>query len=779
MNNKQVQDYLDCIIKSRDPDKFTLKILSLIPTLKEESLREILDYLKQVLFSKHQVYTSKAQVLLLLRHLNTLPNLTISNYTNKKIVGKLEKNYLDYENITGFELWAKILTAESKEKFEFIILVLQSIETWAESYNTDMRFKSSQFYSVYQSLKSKDFEFPPSFLFRTPSEIRTEKLKKDLHRCRKLSKEIRRSFSVNNKKKLKVLSDLAEIYQRYIELEIDKLASNRNKVSEDLILTYSDLTQVLNMCNEWKNNGYSAMPEKGVNNNNCQQIEDILPKNVPLPDDLSRSLEKISEDSIKLSEREENTFREELDQSADIYKLKEKIMDNEDLIQMYKSDLGKLQVKYLEVTEQKEEMILRINAILFSNREMNKILTESKKAVEVLTAQNYSLSEDLEAYKSQNDCLKSSIREIQDSLIKLEKDSLKNKKYTENLENLNTALTFSNQTLKSELEKSKTIEQALLIKLNKFKPPIKPEIFMNPKLKGDIESSGNINISDLENEKSPYIDEENKSYNIPSKINSIPLENSDEMNLIPNMQLIKPENIQENKIAYKGDNFLLYKNFLRSRQGLIFEDDKIQIGLRVTSENEECWGVMSIGNKTFISIEMNLDLISYSEALSPIMIPCGNISLKASGLIQYQVYARSNSAYLFTPLLKLSYRNTLTEKFFRLPIAYPLFFNGLENIIETYEALAGFETVKLIQKLKLKPENFEDLVKLTRIHEKFEVLLSKKSFYLGATTNKGPVVVKVTVQSSNLCEVSIRCEDKVITKILAHIISEQLEDNLS
>ena len=347
-------------------------------------------------------------------------------------------------------------------------------------------------------MKLKDFEFPPSFLFNPLQKGLGEIQKRDLHRCRKLCKELRRSFSLSSKKKPKVLKSLAEIYQRLIELDIEITTKKFEKVEEDLIFTYSELTESLSLYSNWKKNGYESSSNSLLMN--CGPLEDCIPKHPPSPDILSKSIEKLENfDLLKSSEREDSTFRDEIE-NADLYKLREKLLDTEDLVQMYKADLSKLQVKYLEATEGKEELMYRINAILFSIREINKILTDTKKSVEELTRLNFSLNEDLEAYKSQNECLKSSIREIQDSLIKVEKEASKNKKYIEILENGNAALVASNSTLKFELEKSKKEEQALEIQLKKIqenKPPV-AEIFMNPRLLGDIENSYNISISDSE-----------------------------------------------------------------------------------------------------------------------------------------------------------------------------------------------------------------------------------------------------------------------------------------
>ena len=510
----------------------------------------------------------------------------------------------------------------------------------------------------------------------------------------------------------------------------------------------------------------------------CDQIPDIYPKRPPSPDKLSDSLEKsqiIERIYSPEKEEKESTFRDDIDNSAEYYKLKEKLMDTEDLAQMYKTDLAKLQVKYLEVTEQKEEMILRISAILFSNREMNKILNDSKRNIEELTVANFSLTEDVEAYKSQNECLKSSIREIQDSLIKLEREYYKNKKYIETLESGNTVLVASNHTLKFELEKSRKNEEGLELKLKVQKDQKRPEIYMNPKLAGDVESSYNISISDSETEKSCIDEEEKNVPNLSMKFNhNLSISNEFSLYAIPTMEISKPEKITENIFTFKGDNFLWYRHFLKSKEGLIFEDDKIQIGLKVNADNNICWGKMSISNKTLVGIELNLILISYPEGLSSLMLPTGQISILPSAVLCFQVYAELTFAYNALPLLKLSYRNTLSEKFIRIPLTYPLFFIPFAD---KNACINEPSSIKYIKKLYKGAKTMEDFINLSTIHQNFTFeMTSTGTFFIRSQTPLCPIQAQITINSDDSANIEVKCREKNIQMILLGILSNQLEN---
>ena len=790
MNSKQIQESLEGILTSSESEKHIAKLLVVIPALDDDSLNEIMLYIKQVISSKNQPYGSRIQILNFLRQLMIKEIPCIFSYTNKRICLKLLSFLPLEETYAGFDIWIEMVSKKEKGLFELFVLTLQCIEAWAEANTTDSRGKLTQLYTVYQGLKAKEIEFPPTYLFQT-SESLNENLKRDLHRTRKLCKELRKSLGMHLKKKSKTLKDFAEIYQRQLELEIEKYTKNGVDVGDDLLLTYSELTEVISLYYAWKNHGYRLEDKHNILLNICGQIDEVCPKKSPSPDILSISLELLAQQGQNSPLREDprqerdSTFREEIDTSSDyFYRLREKLMDTEDLVQMYKADLEKLQVKYLEVTEQKEEMMLRINAILFSNREMNKILSESKKAVETLTIANYALNEDVEAYKSQSECLKASIREIQDSMIKMEKECYKNKKYIEHLENGNTALASSNQTLKFELEKSRSNEKALFLQMNSavevHKPQSIPQIFMNPKLVGDTENSYNISISDSENERSYISDEEEKNQPNPSSVKlNHSLSHAEEMcfNAIPNMEISKPKKIPSVNSVFKGDNLLWYRHFLKGTEGLIFEDDKLQIGCKLDADDRACWGKLSFANKTLVGLDFTLIIISIPEGLGSVLIPSGTIHILPSEILFFDVYAELSFPYTNPPLIKLSYRNTLTEKFLRLPIAFPIFCTPLAKLTESYNSLKEYSITVAVKKLYKGLKNIEELARFCIVHKNFNCkAVGPGSILLGTRYDSEIFTASVSLDPDRNSSLELRCGDQILRKILTETLLNQLEN---
>lgn len=499
MNNKQIQEILDGVLKSKDLEAEIVKLVSLVDSVKQDILKEVMNFIKQVLFSRHYSPLTKIRILKLLQALVNSENEFIVYVTGKKIIAKIPRVLDIQESVFGYDLWAFLVQSHDQSFFEFFVLALQCIENWAELFTTDAKGKPSRFYEVYQDLKSKDVEFPPEFLFQTLSQPFQ---KRDLQRSRRLSKELKASLSTKTKKKATFLNSLCEVYQRQIELKIEESTKKNGKVSDDLVWTYSELSESMSLYQAWKANGYQ-LKDKNLTVEICKQLDDIYPKSPPSPDSLSDSLEKLEiHDSLILTEREEKDtmLRDDEITSAEYYKLKEKLIDTEELVSMYKADIANLQSKFLDATEKKEELKYRINAILFSNREINKLLTEANKKLEELESANFNLTEDVDAFRSQNESLKISIREIQETCIKYEKEREKQKNYIENLENRNHALMDSNQTLKIELDRLRP-----LIKDN----ILAPSIYMNPKHGGDSENSYHLSQSESSLSRSQLsIDEE-------------------------------------------------------------------------------------------------------------------------------------------------------------------------------------------------------------------------------------------------------------------------------
>ena len=57
--NKQIQESFENIIKMNDPEKHLAKLSASIPTMSEDSVKETLRFIKQMIFSRHNSINSR------------------------------------------------------------------------------------------------------------------------------------------------------------------------------------------------------------------------------------------------------------------------------------------------------------------------------------------------------------------------------------------------------------------------------------------------------------------------------------------------------------------------------------------------------------------------------------------------------------------------------------------------------------------------------------------------------------------------------------------------
>ena len=105
MNSKQIQESLEGILTSSESEKHIAKLLVVIPALDDDSLNEIMLYIKQVISSKNQPYGSRIQILNFLRQLMIKEIPCIFSYTNKRICLKLLSFLPLEETYAGFDIW--------------------------------------------------------------------------------------------------------------------------------------------------------------------------------------------------------------------------------------------------------------------------------------------------------------------------------------------------------------------------------------------------------------------------------------------------------------------------------------------------------------------------------------------------------------------------------------------------------------------------------------------------------------------------------------------------
>ena len=274
--------------------------------------------------------------------------------------------------------------------------------------------------------------------------------------------------------------------------------------------------------------------------------------------------------------------------------LREKLMDSEDFLQMYKEDLNRLQENYLKVLAEKDRLILKVDALMLSNQDLQRALSDCQNYINDLSTENSDQQKIIKDLRIQYENIASEKGKIQKTLEMLEKEDYKNKIYIETIENGNVLLLASNQKLKFEMEKAKANEESLLFSLQLLKKTVKSPLIQpvpNTMQEIELDDLSLMSVSDSEHEKMLNFDEETeKKQNFSCSLQEKLTKQADfQENIIKSMKVIKSNEVKPLvSLNNNCDNYILYTSFLKGTEGVIYEDLKLQIGVKFEMEMENC-----------------------------------------------------------------------------------------------------------------------------------------------------------------------------------------------
>ena len=104
--------------------------------------------------------------------------------------------------------------------------------------------------------------------------------------------------------------------------------------------------------------------------------------------------------------------------------LREKLMDSEDFLQMYKEDLNRLQENYLKVLAEKDRLILKVDALMLSNQDLQRALSDCQNYINDLSTENSDQQKIIKDLRIQYENIASEKGKIQKTLEMLEKRRL-------------------------------------------------------------------------------------------------------------------------------------------------------------------------------------------------------------------------------------------------------------------------------------------------------------------------------------------------------------------
>ena len=274
--------------------------------------------------------------------------------------------------------------------------------------------------------------------------------------------------------------------------------------------------------------------------------------------------------------------------------LREKLMDSEDFLQMYKEDLNRLQENYLKVLAEKDRLILKVDALMLSNQDLQRALSDCQNYINDISTENSDQQKIIKDLRIQYENIASEKGKIQKTLEMLEKEDYKNKIYIETIENGNVLLLASNQKLKFEMEKAKANEESLLFSLQLLKKTVKSPLIQpvpNTMQEIELDDLSLMSVSDSEHEKMLNFDEETeKKQNFSCSLQEKLTKQADfQENIIKSMKVIKSNEVKPLvSLNNNCDNYILYTSFLKGTEGVIYEDLKLQIGVKFEIENQNC-----------------------------------------------------------------------------------------------------------------------------------------------------------------------------------------------
>lgn len=511
--NFLIQSIIDCI----EPEKSLSKLITSLTTLPDDSLKSIILILKAILFSNTYTNIQKLQAVRTVKSLMSSQIPIIISLTHKKIIKKVPNLIIFQKNCGGFELWLSALQAPDNSAFKIIILMLQCVELWGEIHGKDAKGKDTQFLSVYQNLKLKEIEFPPTFFLKSCNFAEKNVTKRDLSRVRRLCKEFIKTINSENKERALGLKKIANSYEKVLEKELTGECRLSKKAKDVMVFVLKQLKEAKVLFEKWKSAGFSIISARNDVKLDVL-IEDPYPKSAPLNDCLSDSDSDLNFEDIFDSGKycnEHGFCPSHCKESAELTMVKEQLVDSKELLNTYKTDLKNLQEKYSRLIDEKQANEARVKDLTQSNQDLERCLLQNKGMFHKVVSENNGLVKENDALKYQNDVYRKNIEQLNKAYQDAEEENEKIMKNLECLENGNMLLLYSNQTLKFELEKANNKELALVDIINTLKDKklminnnsIPKFAYLTPK---ELITQTYTTLSDSENERHSINEEELK-----------------------------------------------------------------------------------------------------------------------------------------------------------------------------------------------------------------------------------------------------------------------------
>lgn len=782
-------EQLHSILYYGDPSKHLSHLSTKFSHYTQDQAKEILKFLKATIKAKKNPPIVKLQALKVIECLMSSKNIFILDYCGKKFYNRF-KIYAEYKKESSNDRRGTLLfNSEAKlqqiASEDFLILLLKCIKTWSENFGTDSKGRPTQYIKLFNYLKAKNVHFPADQNLKEREAVKTNlcKIKKNV----KVMNELINDESSPGKIK-KIGNSLKTDYKTIQEHIVKYMDMEDHELIKDLNMSLDLLEDAQKNFKAWK----SRLQRSSIIDMSsfelpptCLLLDDICPKILPAPDDLSASLQEIPFDDISprsmITDRE-TEYEKEFTMSAewiglgaDYCRLKDKLDLTEQDVTYYKNELERLQLKLLEEQEEKE-YLRNLTDTLTEN--IDKLSAESKEKTHKLTSENSLL-------KEQNKLLCDNLANFEEKVEKLKQEAVAKKETIENLENTNALLTSACKNLEYEVEKYAESEEFLKKEIKDLFKKVekrKPE-----KDSGSLSSNSEVQIN---NDESPTKD---GRISLIGKLEEIKYDTgpfgfetfTEPITEEKVFEDINPEGFLPSRaptnMFNQIDNVKYYKECMKKRQGVLFDSEYLKGTIFI--EVHETHGNAEIVFENKTDNEMtNFKTKVYADPADGLRISISEekteVLSKESPVCRILAFD-CNEFFQVFPLLRVTFvhEGSKNQCVFLLPIAYTLFcvkpnidfikeWDGVEECRETVSK-TSIESIKKIARSLL----FNKNVEYSYIEGNGVILASESPIGL---------VLAVVILKDTQVFIQVKSkESKVRDLISSMIVTQVLADSLS
>lgn len=740
--------------------------------------KSLLIYLKKVLKSKKNPATVKLQTLKLIQALMHSKNPHIISYCGEKFYNRFRIFAEFNKNSKGIRRGSLLFESQTKIQQqaaeEFLILLLQCIQNWAETFPLETNKKFSKYRKLYNYLLSKNVTFPiKGYVCYNNAENEKEVLKKSLSDIRKNSKSLLNLIlEGQNPELIKRLGQSLSKFSKLIENEVAKyMELEDHDLIKELNHTLDLLSFSKNSYKSWKiqsrrisilDSSQFTLPPT------CLYLKDIDPKPIPIPDNLSDSME-ISLASVSIIDSsptlnhlltEEDIFDYELKGlTADYCKLKEQLEQTEKTLKNSEKDLKDLANLYEQekVSRQNAEKKLEnLNQFI-----RNQAAENEEKIIQVL--------KDFNELKQFNLGLTGTIQELEGKVSILELELEEKNKLVDNFNyNKNTAVEHC-KYLEDELEEKNINERKLMQKIKE----LEMKLNVNEKIdaKEEFEVMDFYSYTPLRMSLVPNCE----FFSVEPSIS----EESPEETLNKEFDFTSCENFINARISTTNlphmDNLSIFKENIKRLKGILYSSPLIntksslkiknfQGSLKLVFENLTNFELLKFKTKLFSDSGEELVLQIDSEQTETIN---GNETAVRN------IYFSCKGIFKDYPYIKVSFecKGEKNKLNLLLPIGYALFFEKSPiDFVDEWYKIEDFSEAKV----KTEISSIRKLAKSICFYKNFEYSYTEEGgIIIGSKTPFGTLLSLLNLQSSIL-SIQSKCPNKKIESLINQMIISQL-----